>query len=114
MSVSYLLRYYLHAVISFASITSTDITIVAPLYPSFLFFLSMNVNIFTLCQQWRNYTNRILHMILEHRATVMSLFFTTFVANKHNRFHNCPPGIVSMKTNREIYLTVLAKVKEIQ
>lgn len=42
MSVSYLLHYYLHAVISFASITSADITIVAPLYPSFLFFLSAN------------------------------------------------------------------------
>lgn len=54
-------------------------------------------------------------MVLEHRAAVMSLFFTTFVANKHNRFHNCPFGIaVSTKTNREIYLTVSTKVEEIQ
>lgn len=40
----------------------------------------------------------------------MSLFFTIFVANKHNRFHNCQPEIVvSMRTNRKIYLTIAAQ-----
>jgi len=75
----------------------------ATIAPFLFFYLGMNIS--TLCRQ-KLYKQDSSHG--SNQAAVMSLLFTIFVTNKHNRFRNCQPEIaVSVRTNQKIYLTII-------
>ena len=87
MSSSYLFHSYLHVVISFVSIifftAARDSATIAPLH---LFFLSVN-EYFLVPTVVKLYKRDSSHG--SNRVTAISLLFTIFMANKHNRFRNC-------------------------
>lgn len=89
-------------------ITAREIAQSSFLYISFSLFLSANGYFYLVSTVAKLRKRDSSHG--SNRVAVMSLLFTIFVANKHNRFHNCQPGIVvSARTNRKIYLTIAAQ-----